>query len=170
MRVRLVRPGRGDQRELLRAVAASRALHEPWVFPPADRAEYQGYLERVGRDDCAGWFVRRVGDGALVGVVNLNHIAYGSMCSGALGYYAFVPHAGHGLMREGLSLAIDEAFGPLRLHRLEANVQPGNARSIALVRGLGFVHEGFSRRFLRIDGEWRDHERWALLGEDWQPQ
>jgi ribosomal-protein-alanine N-acetyltransferase len=59
------------------------------------------------------------------------------------------------------------AFGELGLHRLEANIQPGNARSIALVRVLGFEKEGFSRRYLKIDGDWRDHERWALLSDRW---
>ncbi|HEX5616144.1 MAG TPA: GNAT family N-acetyltransferase [Acidimicrobiia bacterium] len=166
-RVLLTKPTRGDQREFLAAVAASRELHEPWVFPPTDRATYRGYLDRVARPDCEGWLVRGVDGDALVGVVNLNNIVHGTMESAALGYYAFVPHAGRGLMREALALAIDEAFGRLGLHRVEANVQPENVRSIALVRGLGFVQEGYSRRYLKIAGDWRDHERWALVAEDW---
>ena len=167
MGVRLVRPGRGDEREFLAAGAASRELHEPWVFPPSDRATYRGYLDRVARPDSEGWLVRALDDDGLVGVVNLNNIVHGTMESAALGYYAFTRYAGRGLLRTALSLAIDEAFGPLGLHRVEANVQPENVRSIAVVRGLGFVREGYSRRYLKIAGEWRDHERWAVTVEDW---
>jgi len=78
----------------------------------------------------------------------------------------FVPHAGRGHMSEGLRLVLRRAFGGLGLHRVEANIQPGNTASRALVRRLGFRREGFSRRYLKIAGRWRDHERWALLRED----
>jgi ribosomal-protein-alanine N-acetyltransferase len=53
------------------------------------------------------------------------------------------------------------------LHRLEANIQPGNLSSIGLVRSLGFKKEGFSEKYLQINGEWMDHERWAILVENW---
>ena len=90
----------------------------------------------------------------------------GSLCSAYLGYYAFAPHNGQGLMLEGLTLVIKQAFHRLRLHRLEANVQPGNRASIRLVRRLGFRREGFSPRYLKVRGRWRDHERWALLADE----
>ena len=67
----------------------------------------------------------------------------------------------------GLGLRYATAFGPLRMHRVGANIQPGNGASIALVRRLGFTREGYSRRYLFIDGDWRDHERFAMLAEDW---
>jgi RimJ/RimL family protein N-acetyltransferase len=91
----------------------------------------------------------------------------GGLQSGYLGYGAFAAHAGRGLMTEGLRAVLGTLFGELGLHRVEANIQPGNAASLALARRLGFEKEGFSRRYLHIDGDWRDHERWALLAEDW---
>jgi ribosomal-protein-alanine N-acetyltransferase len=73
-----------------------------------------------------------------------------------------------GHMRAGLAAVIRLAFRSYGLHRLEANIQPDNSRSIALVRGLGFELEGFSPRYLKIGGRWRDHERWALTAESWR--
>ena len=72
-------------------------------------------------------------------------------------------------MTEGMQLLLARAFGVLRLHRVEANIQPGNARSLALARGSGFVHEGLSERYLKVGGRWRDHERWAIRVEQWHP-
>ena len=83
-----------------------------------------------------------------------------------LGYGAMAGHEGRGLMSEAMQLVLREAFGPMELHRIEANIQPGNDRSIALAKGAGFRLEGFSPRYLKIDGKWRDHERWAILAED----
>jgi len=71
-------------------------------------------------------------------------------------------------MSQALELTLAHAFGPLRLHRLEANIQPANTASIALVRRAGFVNEGFSERYLKVGGRWRDHERWALRVEQWR--
>ena len=71
-------------------------------------------------------------------------------------------------MTEALRLMLAYAFNDLKLHRLEANVQPENVSSLALVKRAGFVREGYSRRYLKIAGRWRDHERWAILREDWQ--
>ena len=101
-------------------------------------------------------------------MINVSEIVRGPFRSAYLGYYAFVPHAGRGYMTEALTLALRWAFRGLRLHRVEANIQPGNQASRALVRGLGFRREGFSRRYLKVAGRWRDHERWALVAEDWR--
>jgi len=95
----------------------------------------------------------------------VSEIVRGAFRSAYLGYYAFAPHDGHGLMAEGLALVIRDAFRRLRLHRVEANIQPGNKASLRLVRRLGFRREGYSPRYLKIAGRWRDHERWALLAD-----
>ena len=100
-------------------------------------------------------------------MININDIIRGAFQSASLGYYAFSPYAGQGLMHEGMLLVLKHAFGKLKLHRLEANIQPDNRASIALVRKCGFVREGLSRRLLKVCGQWKDHERWALLSEDY---
>ena len=111
--------------------------------------------------------VRREDD-RIAGVFNLSQIFRGNFLNAYLGYYAMSPFAGKGYMREGLTLALRFAFNELKLHRIESNVQPANGRSIALVRNAGFRREGFSPRYLKIGGRWRDHERWALIAEEWR--
>ncbi len=128
------------------------------------------YLGRAARDDEVAYLIRHRHCGALVGYVNVSNIVRGAFQSGSLGYGAFASHAGQGLMTQGLRAVLDAAFGELGLHRLEANIQPANRRSIELVRRLGFEREGLSSRYLMVDGDWRDHERWALLAERWACQ
>ena len=161
-------PAARDRAEFLALVRESRALHRGWVSPPDDDAGFEAYCRRARTDRHAGFLVRRAEDGALVGMVNVNEIVRGAFQSGYLGYWLGAPFAGQGYMQEGLSLAIRHAFGPLGLHRLEANIQPANSRSRRLVRRLGFRKEGRSPRYLKISGRWRDHDRFALLAEDWR--
>jgi ribosomal-protein-alanine N-acetyltransferase len=169
-RVSLHTPGRGDAGEYLAAVAASTELHHPWVFPADDQRRYLAYMRTRRRNDQWGVLVRATEDDRLVGVININNIVRGGLRSGALGYYAFAGGERRGLMTEALARVIDLAFDPkvLDLHRLEANIQPGNAASTRLVKRLGFRHEGFSPALLHIDGDWRDHDRWAITAELWQ--
>jgi ribosomal-protein-alanine N-acetyltransferase len=169
-------PVRADAGRFLAAVAASRALHRGWVEPPASTERYAAFVARYGRatrtDPAklthASYLVLRRPDHALVGVFNVSEIVRGAFQSGYLGYYGFAPHAGNGYMSRGLALVLGEAFRTLRLHRVEVNVQPGNARSIALIERAGFAREGYSRRYVKIAGRWRDHLRFALLAEDWR--
>ena len=163
IRVRLERPTARHRARFLAAVRRSRRLHASWVSPPASATTYAAYLRRLRRPTHTGYLVVRRGSNDLVGVVNISEIVGGAFRSGYLGYYAFTPHAGRGLMREGLALVIAQAFRRLRLHRLEANIQPANRPSIRLVRRLGFRREGYSPGYLKIAGRWRDHERWAIL-------
>jgi [ribosomal protein S5]-alanine N-acetyltransferase len=158
-------PQETDGPAMLAAVAASRDLHRPWVSPPADVETFLAWVFRSRRADHASYLACSGQD--LVGVVNLNDITRGPLQSAFLGYYGFVPFAGRGWMRRALAMAIGLAFAVHGLHRLEANVQPANERSRRLVAGLGFRLEGYSPRYLRVDGQWRDHERWALLADEW---
>ncbi|MFQ6145203.1 GNAT family N-acetyltransferase [Streptomyces seoulensis] len=156
-----------DAAEFTARVRESRELHRPWLFPPATTEAYAAYAGRLIEDeDRAGFLVcDKDDDGALAGYVNINNIVRGAFQSGALGYGAFAHAAGRGLMKEGLNLVVGHAFGPLGLHRLEINAQPGNTASLALARSCGFRLEGYSPAMLHVDGEWRDHERWALTAE-----
>jgi [ribosomal protein S5]-alanine N-acetyltransferase len=167
MDVVLSPPSASDAAQFIDAVRDSRSLHRHWLDLPDTPGRFAAYLDRSGREDQANYLIRHRACGGLVGVVNISNIVRGGLQSGYLGYGAFASHAGRGLMTEGLRAVLDVAFGTLRLHRVEANIQPGNARSIGLVRRLGFEKEGYSRRYLLIDGDWRDHERWAMLAEDW---
>jgi ribosomal-protein-alanine N-acetyltransferase len=166
--VRLETPTAARQREFLAAVGRSRRLHGRFASPPSTPALYRHWLSRLNGRTHVSYFVVDAASGQLAGVASLSEIVRGALQGAYLGYHGFEPHAGRGLMTEGLRQVIDLAFGELRLHRLEANIQPGNADSQALVARLGFVREGYSRRYLKINGRWRDHERWALLREDWK--
>ncbi|MGI5459377.1 GNAT family N-acetyltransferase [Streptomyces sp. CA-249302] len=163
-----------DGAEFTARARESKDLHHPWLFPPDTADGYAAYAARLIEDRTkAGFMVcEKAGEhgdgaaeGAIAGFVNINNIVEGGFQCGALGYGAFAHAAGRGLMREGLDLVVGYAFGAMRLHRLEINVQPRNAASIALARSCGFRLEGFSPAMIFIDGAWRDHERWALTAE-----
>jgi [ribosomal protein S5]-alanine N-acetyltransferase len=111
---------------------------------------------------------REAASGAIAGVITLGEIAGGISPSAYLGYYGTAGTARRGLMTAAVLWACRIAFDEFGLHRLEANIQPGNAASITPVRRLGFRFEGFSPRYLCIGGIWRDHERWALLADEVQ--
>jgi [ribosomal protein S5]-alanine N-acetyltransferase len=159
---------RSDADRFVAAVRASRSLHRPWVNPPSTR---DAFIRRVAQRDGGrrvSMLALRRADDAFVGVLNLSEIVRGPLQQAFLGYYAFAPHAGNGYMREAMRLLLRYAFGPLKLHRVEANIQPANLASLALARGAGFNREGFSPRYLKIGGRWCDHERWAINAEQWK--
>jgi ribosomal-protein-alanine N-acetyltransferase len=162
------RPSPGYAEEFLAAVRRSRRLHKGWVSPPADLEQFRQYVKSQRLANRKGFLVVDGDSSELAGVINVTEIVRGAFQSAYLGYYAFVPFEGRGFMFQGMQLVIAHCFGVMKLHRLEANVQPENARSIALVQALGFQREGFSPRYLKVCGKWRDHERWALLTEWWR--
>ena len=164
-RVTLRLLSRDDQDEFLSLVAASADLHHPWMSLPATPQEFQAYLTRFDHVTAEGLLVCLRRTGTIAGLVNINNIIRGRFQNGSLAYAAFAPTAGQGYMAEGLGLVLRYAFERLRLHRLEAQIQPGNHASIGLVRRLGFRREGYSPELLFIDGAWRDHERWAITSD-----
>jgi ribosomal-protein-alanine N-acetyltransferase len=161
-------PASADRDEFVSVMRASRSFHRPWATAPTDEESFAAYLADSRRPDFEAMLVCRREDRAILGFFNLSHITRGSLQSAYLGYAVASKYARHGYMREGIELVLRDAFLNLRLHRIEANIQPGNAASIALARGAGFSREGFSPRYLKIGGRWRDHERWAILADDWR--
>ncbi|MFI6602656.1 GNAT family N-acetyltransferase [Nonomuraea sp. NPDC050536] len=161
-RVTLRAIGPADQDEFVELVHASAALHHPWMSMAGTAEAFQTYLRRFDHTTNQGLLVCRRDTGAIAGSVNINSIIRGRYQNGSLGYAAFAPSAGQGFMAEGVGLVLGYAFSQLRLHRLEAQIQPDNQASIKLVRRLGFRYEGMSPEVLFIDGAWRDHERWAI--------
>jgi len=154
-----------DQGEFLGLAAASADLHHPWMSLAATPPEFQAYLRRFDRVTAEGLLVCLRATGAIAGVIHINNIIRGRFQNGSLSYAAFAPTAGRGYMAEGLGLVVRYAFEQLRLHRLDAQIQPGNHASVRLVRRLGFRNEGYSPQLLFIDGAWRDHERWAITSD-----
>ncbi|MEM9164398.1 MAG: GNAT family protein [Cyanobacteria bacterium P01_F01_bin.4] len=177
-RVFIRKPISADIPTLLVLAQRSQDFHFPWVFATRTTDGWQDYIARCQQTDFEGLLIchgkspssslENISESPIVGVANLSQIFYGPFQNAYLGYYADVDFAGQGLMTAGMRLVIDYAFDTLNLHRLEANIQPDNIASIKLVNRLGFSQEGFSRRYLKINGEWCDHQRWALTVEDWR--
>ena len=151
VRVSLRYPHLEDQAEYVELVRASRALHQPWEplrpqgAPPAASDEtFKTWL--IGADDprAERMLLYQRADGAIVGRFHLNEIVRGAFQSAYMSYWVGAPFARQGFMREGIELALEHAFSGVGLHRVEANIQPENAPSIALAKGAGFRLEGLS--------------------------
>lgn len=167
-RVFLRPPVKGDSEELIALNRASPRFHRGLVSPPTQPEQFSAFLKRCQQDDCACFLVCRLEDRAIVGSITLSQIFLGGFRNAYLGYYVGAKYSGEGYLTEAIDLMLEYAFENLQLHRLEANIQPGNLASIKLVKRAGFIREGFSRRYLKISGRWRDHERWAIIAEDWK--
>ncbi len=164
-RVQLRRVVRADGQGLIEAHLESRDFHKPWVEPFTDETGFDDWFRQKVTGPHVSLLAIEAESGGIAGVVNINEIVTGAFQSAYLGYYAMVRYAGKGLMTDALGQTMRFAFDDLGLHRLEANIQPENARSIALVKRLGFRLEGLSPRYLRVGATWRDHERWAILAD-----
>jgi ribosomal-protein-alanine N-acetyltransferase len=167
-RVLLRAPTSKDCTEFIALNRASRRFHQALVSPPKTSEQFAAFLERSNTEASICVFICLITDGSIIGAISLSQIFRAGFQNAYLGYYVGAHYAGQGHMTEALQLLLRYAFRNLRLHRLEANIQPGNVASIALVKRAGFVLEGYSKRYLKICGRWRDHERWAILVDDWK--
>ena len=147
-----------DCENLLNAFKRSAEYLQPWTYTPVNIERY------ISQQDVYMLCYEK----EIAGVFSLSGIVRGAFHSAYLGYNAFVPYQGKGYMSAGMNLLLKEAFDNVKLHRLEANIQPENFPSKKLVEKMGFQKEGFSQKYLNIGGEWKDHERWAILNDHWQ--
>ncbi|WP_149739661.1 GNAT family protein [Rhizobium sp. RU20A] len=161
----------GDYRAWTGLRSESRAFLEPWE--PAWRAEdltEGAFRDRVARSEqefSAGQavalllFSRR--SDALLGGITIGHIRRGAAQSCMIGYWMGERHAGHGHMSAAVGLVIPYIFSVLQLHRIEAACIPDNDRSVRLLEKAGFEQEGYLRKYLKINGQWRDHLLFSRL-------
>ena len=167
-RIYLENPSRRRMSEFLTLAQQSRSFHRGWVSAPTTETAFLTYLTKCRVRSFRGFLACTTDDRVLAGVANLSEIVGGGFQNAYLGFYAFSRMSNRGYMTEALGLVLDAAFGEMKLHRLEANIQPSNAPSIRLVNKLGFRLEDYSPKYLKIGGRWRDHERWAILAQDWR--
>lgn len=154
-----------DKDDFINAMQRSQSLHHPWVKAPLTPQEFDDYFERFQQANHKSFLVCQ--SNQIVGVFNISEIVRGAFQNAYLGFYAVANFTAKGYMTTGLKLVLEKVFNELALHRLEANIQPENSRSIQLVKKNGFRYEGFSPRYLRINDEWCGHEHWAMTLEDY---
>ncbi len=167
-RITLRRPRPGDAATFGLLARRSASVYGEFAPPLKSKAQFDEYLQRCRREDFFGFLICRNEDGLILGNINLFHIILLRLRNACVGYFIGAPHNRQGYATEALRLMLRFAFRELNLHRVEASIQPRNTPSIPLVRRAGFGREGLSRRYLQIAGRWRDHERWALLAEEWR--
>ncbi|HEY3038402.1 MAG TPA: GNAT family protein [Pyrinomonadaceae bacterium] len=167
-RVLLRLPTSVDRAEFIALNRASKGFHRGLVTAPTTPDQFTSFLQRSNSEASVCLFICSVTNGTIIGSISLSQIFRGGFQNAYLGYYVGTQYARQGYMTEALNLVLKYAFKHLKLHRLEANIQPGNRASIALVKRAGFVREGYSRRYLKVCGRWRDHERWAIIAERWK--
>ena len=162
-------PEAGDYRELASLYRRSTSHFRGLVQPRYDRTSFDQLLAEEHNDATEFFLIIRACDGAIVGTIGLSQIFRKRFQNAYLGYLLGAGYTGNGYMTEAVTLILRFAFSKLGLHRIEANVQPDNQPSIAVLKRNGFNKEGFSERYLKIGGRWRDHERWAIVKENWKP-
>lgn len=176
-RIRLRHPQADDYRAWAQLRAQSRAFLAPWepTWPaddltrPAFRRRLRHYDQARRSEDSFPFFLFRRPDDMLLGGLTLSQLRRGIAQCCALGYWMGALHARRGYMGEAVAGALTFAFETLDLHRVEAACLPENEASQGLLRKAGFRQEGLARRYLKIDGQWRDHLLFAILRDDPRP-
>ncbi len=136
--------------------------------PKTSREGFEKYVAQSERAENEFFLICLNENGAIAGTSNLSQIFMGNFRSAYLGYLLGEALMGKGFMSEAVGLTLSFAFKTLKLHRVEANVQPENTASINVLKRAGFSNEGFSPKYLKINGRWRDHGRWAIIVDDWR--
>jgi ribosomal-protein-alanine N-acetyltransferase len=167
-RVFLRYPSVKDAEEFISLSRSSEKFHRNLVSPARDFEKFRQYIKGSKSVENKLFLICRIPDQKILGVSDLSQIFYGGFKNAYLGYYLFENFIGHGYMTEAIRLTLKIAFQNLKLHRLEANIQPHNFASLNVVKKCGFTKEGISRKYLKIGGKWCDHERWAIIKEDWE--
>src|SRR5690349_4622117 len=157
-----------DYGEMQTLFSESRKFYKGLVDTPDTVEQFAAYAARNDSETNESFVICRNEDERIVGSINLSQIFRKGFQNAYLGYSLGVKYTGQGYMTEAVELILQYAFKDLKLHRIEANVQPENTPSIAVLKRCGFTREGFSRKYLKIGGRWRDHERFAIIFEDWK--
>ncbi len=157
-----------DWSEFTTLAHRSERFHRGLLKLPKTREAYDVFMDRVSGDASECFLICRACDAAIVGIIHMAQIFRGPLQSAYLGYGLGVDFIGKGYAAEAVRIILRFAFRDLKLHRLEANIQPHNRPSIALVKQLGFSKEGYSPKYLKVSGKWCDHERWAITKENWK--
>lgn len=105
-------------------------------------------------------------DGEMVGQLNVSGITYGALSTATIGYWIAKTYAGRGIMPVAVALATDHCLLVEHIHRMEICIRPENAASLRVVEKLGFADEGIRRRYIHIDGAWRDHRVFSVLADE----
>ena len=158
-----------DFHEFSALMKASRVAFRTLATAHYTRKRFTELVENWQRDDARSFLICRQSDGVIVGSMGLFNIVRRLANTSFIGYSIGAAHQRQGYATEALQLVLRFAFRKLRLHRVEASIQPHNKPSRALVKRAGFKCEGLSRRLVKIGGRWRDHQRWAMLAEEWRP-
>ena len=154
-----------DEAAFLSAMQKNISLHHPWVKAPITSEEFHTYIKRSQQDNQKSLLVLK--DNQISGVFNISEIMQGCFQNAFLGFYAVAGFENQGIMSAGLKLVLKYFFEELKLHRLEANIQPENKKSIQLVSKNKFRYEGFSPRYLKINDAWCWHEHWTITYEEY---